>query len=406
MFHCSPLRHEDEAHGARDSSRVFCAHHRPGRAILPPPAKLESLSAREAFRNAIELMQGPARFMGLMLPGVGIFREFDELNNKLEAFRLFEYADRELNLPDDPVWSLYSPVRLALAKETFRAIWILEGVAHHYGTSGARRLENTLSAGVGLDLPLRTMISLHAGLGMAFASRALGALGSNPNPASIRDAVARFIDMCRINCRPGWDDASIEPIGVVARTMYPGLLNQIGDAMASLGTPLQRLYWHGVGRALYFVPSNFMPFAASHSRALESALSEPQSGEDRLNAVAGLTWAVTMVNLPQPAVVREMMTVCAQRGVRPAFLNGLVSALLAWRSMAPDDEKYLRPYLEPMRGSGDAALWNEMVVAPVSEALRGIYPGLEANHNLAGVYTYRTMGELQSLAYKSNQESS
>ena len=66
------------------------------------------IDTRETFRNAIELMQGPARFMGFLLPGTGVFREFEELNNKLEAFRLFEYADRELNLPRDPVWSLYS----------------------------------------------------------------------------------------------------------------------------------------------------------------------------------------------------------------------------------------------------------------------------------------------------------
>src|SRR5207244_2502278 len=104
------------------------------------------VSPREAFRNAIEVMQGPARFLGLVLPGVGVFREFEELNNKLEAFRLFEYADRELNLPQDPVWSLYSTVRLALAKETFRSIWILEGVGHHYAASAAQRLVNALSS--------------------------------------------------------------------------------------------------------------------------------------------------------------------------------------------------------------------------------------------------------------------
>ena len=398
MFPCIPPSHE------------VCVHYPPGHPILSPPAKLETLSAREAIRNAIEMMQGPARFMGMMLPGVGVFRECDELNNKLEAFRLFEYADRELNLPEDPVWSLYSSVRLALARETFRAIWILEGIAHQYGMSGARRLEHTLSAGVGLDLPGRTLISLHAGLGMAFASRALGAMGSNPTTADVKDAVERFLEMCRANCRPGWEDATIEPIGVIARTMYPGLLRPLSTAMGSLGTPLQRLFWHGVGRALYFVPSNFMPFAASHSRALESALTEPLTGEDRLNAVAGLVWAVTMVNLPQPAVVREMMTVCAQRGVRQTFTNGLTSALLAWRSMAPDDESYVRPYLEPATPAaagepwGDAELWNDMVAAPADEALRRIYPGLEANNRIASVYSYRTRVELASLAHPGREE--
>ena len=363
------------------------------------------MSPREAFRSAIELMQGPARFMGMMLPGVGVFREFEELNNKLEAFRLFEYAGSELNLPEDPVWSLYSTVRLAMAKETFRSIWILEGIGHHYASSGAQRLENTLSAGIGLDLPLCTMISLHAGLGMAFAERAFGSMGDSPSPARVTDAATRFVEMCRANCRPGWEYASIEPCGVVARTIYPGLLPAIGDAMGKIGEPYQRLFWHGVGRALYFVPTNFMPFMASHSRALESALSDPPTGEDKLNCAAGLAFAVTLVNLPQSAVVRELMTVFALRGARPSFTNGVISALLAWRSMAPDDTKLLNLYLQTETGGAEAVLWNEMVARPAAEALHNIYPGLEANNQIARVYSYRTLAAFQELARKGREES-
>jgi hypothetical protein len=349
-------------------------------------------------------MQGPARLLGLMLPGVGLFRECEELNNKLEAFRLFEYADRELNLPEDPAWSLYSPVRLALAKEDFRAIWILEGIAHHYASSASQRLEKTLSAGIGQDLPLRTMISLHAGLGMAFAERAFGAMGDSPTLADIQDAAARFVEMCRANCRPGWEHASVEPAGVVARTIYPTLLPAFSEAMGALGAHYQRLFWHGVGRALYFVPSNFMPFAASHSRALEEALQDPPSGEDKLNCAAGLAFATTMVNLPQPAVIRELMTVYAQRGARPSLTNGVVSALLAWHSMAPGDTKYIRAFTEPEAGSFADPLWNELVVNPAADAIRNVYPALEANSHLAGVYYFRTPDELHTFAHTPQEQ--
>jgi len=73
------------------------------------------------------LMQQSARLMGVFMPGRGLFGDFRELDNKFEVFRLFQYADRELGLPVESL-PIDEAVRRALTMESFRSIWILEGI--------------------------------------------------------------------------------------------------------------------------------------------------------------------------------------------------------------------------------------------------------------------------------------
>src|SRR4051794_41969349 len=117
---------------------------------------------------------------GLMrfLPGSGALADWKELDNKLEAFRLFQYPEREVG---DPVRE--GAVAMALRLPDFRAIWVLEGIAHE------RAARNANSSGV---LPDRTGISTHAGIGTALAERALAGVAKNPTDAALRVMVQDF----------------------------------------------------------------------------------------------------------------------------------------------------------------------------------------------------------------------
>ncbi len=355
------------------------------------------LNARDGFRSGIEVMQQSARLMAFM-PGSGLFCDWRELDHKFEAFRLFQYADRELGLPVDRL-PIDEVVRRALTLDAFRAIWILEGIGHIKGTASSLSVEGLLTEGAGASLPERAMIPLHAGMGTAFGEKLLDGVGSNPSMGEIRHTVERFIDTCRANCRPGWEDACIESLGLVVRCLYPHLLASASAAMEELSPALRRLFWHGVGRSLYFVPTNFMPIPGAHERMAKGAAAEASSTDDRRQVLAGLIWAVTLVNLPQPAVIRSLLSICSALSIQAEFTNGLISAVMAWRHMAPGDRRHIANYTRALPAQNrEAVLWKSWIETPAREALENILPGLVRQNNVPALYTYRTPDELRELS--------
>src|SRR5882724_1726906 len=161
----------------------------------PGLLNLRYLNARDGFRSGIEMMQQSARLMGGFIPGSGLFCDWRELDNKFEAFRLFQYADRELGLPVDRL-PIDDIVRRALTREAFRAIWIIEGIGHIQGTASSLSVEGLLTVGAASSLPDRAMIPLHAGMGTAFGEKLLAGLGSTPSAWEILETVERLVDTC------------------------------------------------------------------------------------------------------------------------------------------------------------------------------------------------------------------
>ena len=190
----------------------------------------------------------------------------------------------------------------------------------------------------------------------------------------------------------------MEPVGLVVRCLYPNLLTPVSDAMEAIRPALRRLFWHGVGRGLYFVPTNFLPVSGAHERMLRSAAEETTDAEDRRNVLSGLIWAVTLVNLRHPAALRSLTTTCAELKIQDEFTNGMISALLAWRHMAPEDARYIGTYTGPQPSNGDGVRWNDWIQTPSRDAMENISAGLERRNNIPALYTYRTREELGRLS--------
>ncbi len=125
---------------------------------------------------------------------------------------------------------------------------------------------------------------------------------------------------------------------------------------------------------------------------MKSVAVEASDFQDRQNVYAGLVWVV-LVNLPDPSIVQSLAGICAELKIQDEFTNGLLSALLAWRHMAPEDARYVRVYT----GHG-TALWKEWVAAPVRDALDNILPGLLEQNRIPALYSYRTHDELCRLS--------
>ena len=165
--------------------------------------------------------------------------------------------------------------------------------------------------------------------------------------------------------------------------------------MEAVSPDYRRLFWHGVGRSLYFVPTNFLPIPGAKERMVRGAAAEGSRADDRRQALAGLTWAVTMVNLPRPGAIRSLIPISSQLGIKSEFTNGLISALLAWRHMAPGDVRYLRLYTQPLPAHDPKrALWETWIGTPARQALESLYPGLESSNRIPALYTCRTLLEL------------
>ena len=314
------------------------------------------------------------------MPGSGLFCDWRELDNKFEAFRLFQYADRELGLPVDRL-PIDEAVRRALTSGVVSVD--LDPRRHRaYQRHGIEPFRGRASDGRSRRRPAGPRDdSAPRGHGNGVRRKSCSAaLGSKPSTAEIRQTVERFVDTCCANCRPGWEDACIESLGLVVRCLYPHLLASVSAAMEELSPALRGLFWHGVGRSLYFVPTNFLPIPGAHERMVKGAAAEASSLDDRRQVLAGLIWAVTLVNLPQPAVIRSLLAICSDLRIQAEFTNGLISALLAWRHMAPGDLRHIRKLHPASAGSATGmrlcgTSWIEM---PAREALENIFPGWNA----------------------------
>lgn len=308
--------------------------------------------------------------MSVFLPGI----EMQEAQNKLEAFRLFAFVDRELRFPKR--LTLLSMACRAQALPPWQRSFAMEGVGHYYtnGAGAERPLAGMLADP---SLPETAMVPLHAGMGNALAVAALSVLGDTPKKATLQGALEDFLERCHSASRPGWHENSIEAMGLAVRTLHPHLLAQVSTLIGEIDETARRLFWHGVGRSLYFVPMNFITFGGSHERALRAAIDEAPTLEDRRNTVAGLVWAVTLVNIRQPAVLRGMLRDCDNIRMPAAVSNGIVSALMVWKHMAPFHKEFLAPYLSaasPVASYAD--LWNDLVVAPAGHAFAETLPAL------------------------------
>ncbi len=87
-----------------------------------------------------------------------------------------------------------------------------------------------------------------------------------------------------------------------------------------------------------------------------------------------------------------MATVCRQQKWHDEFTNGLISALMAWRHMAPEDTREIAPY------TSTGLQWNEWIEVPVRDAFENIFPGPNRLDNIPSLYTYRTREQLLRLS--------
>ena len=350
-----------------------------------------AFTPRGMMKLSFDMMQLSAAAVRWLAPWRETRRGLQEFENKLEAFNLFVHVDSVLAIPSQGEVYLPELIRKAEALEPYRAVWATEGLGYYLATKfcewsqAPRRLLNGERSG---ELPEKSLAALHAGMGLAIADRLMKTISPGSHESESRRVLDQFVMACRDNSRPGYIGATYESLGLVARNLYPQMIARLDQQLRQIDEDLVAYFWHGVGRGIYFAPTNFLPDGNS-GRAVKMTCQEPPHELGRRNALAGLAWAMTLVNIRHPEILESFLKHHgSQLGDRDAFINGVSSSVMIWRDSTVDDPS-LEAFCNYQPDSSDRTLverWEEMVRRPCLRALEHVYPALKARRRLGEVF--------------------
>jgi hypothetical protein len=329
--------------------------------------------------------------LGVLTPGAVAEASWSELRNKIEIYLLVANVESRLGI--SPVQRLPLPemVRRSYALGPFLALWAVEGVGHVYGDRALHDTPTPRGLLTGPDADAAgsgALLMLHAGIGLAFAQSLLGGLTPANAAGALPDIIPRFVSLCRDNSRPGYVGAALESLGLVTRTFHQDLIGAVDRELQRSAGDLVGYFWHGVGRATYFAPRNFLP-CADIDWAGAPSIAPHELG--RLNFTAGLAWAVTLVNMRQPDIMERLLQRHGDVVSRtPAFGNGVSSSILMRHDTTPEApflDAFLR-YQPTQDASGTDRLWEMEVRRPAVDALGNWYDRLKRAGRLGEVFRF------------------
>jgi hypothetical protein len=361
---------------------------------------LEAFTPRYMTKMTFEVMQQSAEVFRFLMPGRDNRLAWQELKNKLQAFDLFEYVDVTLHLPSRPGVPLTALVAQADALGPYLAVWAMEGLGRHYAETYWEYQgppQHLLTADHGRVLPPWSLIPLHTGMGLSLADRLLATLKPQSSDAEIDTVLRQFIALCKPNSREGYVGAVLEALGLVTRLRYPQMVRSVDWRLSAIDPDIVGYFWHGVGRGLYFLPLNALPCSSSTWRAVEMVQEEAPHTLGRLNALGGLIWALTLVNIRHPAILETFLKRYGDvLAADDAFSTGVSSSLMIWYDIARGDP-YLRAFLQHQPDPSNprlVQLWNGQVREPSQNALQQYYGVLKARHGLGEIFRHQALSAL------------
>jgi hypothetical protein len=135
---------------------------------------------------------------------------------------------------------------------------------------------------------------------------------------------------------------------------------------------------------------NMLPSVNAPWRVITRLDQEVPNEGARKNALAGISWAITVVNMRQPVVLEAFLRHHGELAERDdAFRNGLTSSLLM-RYDTTRDGTNIAPFIHYKSADAEAhALWARVVTAPCEYALRNTYAQLKQAVALEQLFHYR-----------------
>ena len=315
------------------------------------------------------------------------------LRNNYEVFNLVKHVSSLLHVPSETRnFDLAKLVDDAYALGAYPDLWAVEGLGHLYAMTfwnKGRPIRGILTDANAQVLPAKSLTMMHAGIGLAFAQQLLNTLTPYSDPQQIRAALREFITLVDENSRPGYEGAAYESLGLVTRFWHSQMVDVVDGHLSEIAPHVLGYFWHGVGRAHYFLPLFFVPGLLSPWLAIER---EARHEVALLNMTAGLAWATAIVNVRQPELMENFLRIRGETISRPAaFTNGVMSTLIMGIDITPGDT-YIMRFLEYQPKSTDRRLielWNRLVAQPACQAVHKIHPILKQQQRLGEVFQYQ-----------------
>ncbi len=331
--------------------------------------------------------------------GSGLDLLWMQARNNFEVYSLVKGVRSRLHLDWDRPFDLGDLVQAAYGLGVYADLWAIEGLGHDYAAmclDRRRAAGGILRDGPASALPAGSLTMMHAGLGLALAERLAPQLTPWSSAAEFCDVATQFIAACDAHSREGYVGAAYESLGLVVRTWHPRLVRKMDAALLAIDPGIAAYFWHGAGRALYFLPAYIVPGVLSPWRGADREAPHDLAHE---NLYAGLAWATTLVNLRQPDIMAGLLEVRGEALARSrGFSNGIASAIVVGIDTTPGDEYVLAfaAYDAATRRGSAADRWDAIVRHAATAAIRRYHPLLSKAGRLDFVFRHADLDALVS----------
>ncbi len=356
---------------------------------------LRAFNPRYITRLTSDIAEQSQETLKAFTPGENCRLTWREFMNNYEVYNLVKHVP--LKIPQGKEFPLEQLVEKAYALGEYPDLWAVEGLGHNYAATfwgQTKPIRNILTNERAGRLPDKSLTMLHAGMGLFFAQQLMKTINPFSPVYETRGVLQKFITLCRDNSKQGYTGAAYESLGLVTRTQHPQMVPIVDRQLSEIEPEVVSYFWHGAGRALYFLPIYFVPGLLSPWRAAEQ---EPPHELGRLNMLAGLTWAKTIVNIRQPEIMENFLRYYGhQLSDTQAFTDGLMLTLIMGYDTTPGDI-YITRFLQHQPDPSDprmVELWNNLVSHPANNALLRYYPVLKKHERLGEVFHYQDLAEL------------
>ena len=319
----------------------------------------------------------------------------EQISNTFDVIGFVNHVNAPAALSADGTYPIGEFLERMYARGDYPALWLVEGLGERYAEAhmaDGRQLRGLLSSGRGASLPDRSQLMMHAGMGIAFAKRALDNVNPVSADAEINESLRTFLHLCHENSQSQYIGAAVESLGMVTRTWYAQMVLPIYEHLRDLDSDASEFFWHGVGRALDVSPMYMLPgFSAWHAAEIE-----PPNESARRNTRSGVAWAFTIINVRQPEIACDFVTHHADDiAVDEAFMNGVYSSLIMAGETVPGHRfvtGYLRHKPDPKNPDAVAA-WKSGIGPDPEGRVNSYRETLKVHGKLGEIFRYCDLPE-------------